>query len=121
MTNTPASHFRTAKLAALTTIAAAAAIALIGLLAWSNADAASTGIAETPDAIAAAAFAPATAPDPSDTQDQRCQSVTTTKRSLGQRSVVDGVTYELYEYTRTQTCTHAQSGTVRYRQWQVVT
>ena len=31
------------------------------------------------------------------------------------------MTYELYEYTRTQTCTHAQSGTVRYRQWQVVT
>ncbi len=118
MTTTHASHFRTAKLA---TLAAAAAFALIGLLAWSNADAASTGIAETPDAIAAAAFAPTAAPDLSDTQDQRCQSVTTTKRSLGQRSVVDGVTYELYEYTRTQTCTHAQSGTVRYRQWQVVT
>ena len=117
MTNTPASHFRTAKLPALI---AAAAFALIGLLAWSNADAAEIGITETPDAIAAAAFGPTAAPDLSASQDQRCQSVTTTRRSLGQRSVVDGVTYELYEYTRTQTCTHAQSGTVRYRQWEVV-
>lgn len=119
MTTTRASHFRTARLPALL---AAAAIALIGLLAWSTAaDAASTGITETAAVIAAAAFGPTAAPDLSDPQDQRCQSVTTTRRSLGQRSVVDGVTYELYEYTRTQTCTHAQSGTVRYRQWEVVT
>ena len=118
MTITRTSRSRTARLPALL---AAAAFALIGLFAWNSADAASTGIAETPAAIADAAFGPTAAPDLSDPQDQRCQSVTTTRRSLGQRTVVDGVTYELYEYTRTQTCTHAQSGTVRFRQWEVVT
>ena len=120
MTTTPASHFRTAKLAALTTIAAAAAIALIGLLAWSNADAASTGIAETPAAFAAAAFAPATAPDLSDPQSW-CSTTSSTKRSLGQTTVVNGVTYQLYEYTNTRDCGGANDGTVRYRGWEAVT
>ena len=118
MTSTQTSRFRTGRFAG---VAAAAVIALIGLLAWSGADAAAVGVAETPAGIAAAAFGPSIAPDLPVTQDQRCQSVSTTKRSLGQRTVVEGVTYELYEYTRTQTCTHAQSGTVRFRQWEVVT
>ena len=120
MTSTPASHFRTAKPAALATIAAAAALALIGLLAWSSADAASTGIAETPDAIAAAAFAPATAPDLSDPQSW-CSTTSSTKRSLGQTTVVNGVTYQLYEYTNTRDCGGANDGTVRYRGWEAVT
>ena len=120
MTTTPASHFRTAKLAALTTIAAAAAIALIGLLAWSNADAAEIGITETPVAIAAAAFAPTAAPDLSNPQSW-CSTTSSTKRSLGQTTVVNGVTYQLYEYTNTRDCGGANDGTVRYRGWEAVT
>ena len=117
MTATPASHFRTAKLA---TLVAAATIALIGLLAWSNADAASTSITETPAAIAAAAFAPAAAPDLSDPQSW-CRTTSSTKRSLGQTTVVNGVTYQLYEYTNTRDCGGTNDGTVRYRGWEAVT
>ena len=120
MTTTPASHFRTAKLVVPTTLLAAAAFALIGLLAWSNADAASTGIAETPAAIAVAAFAPTAAPDLSDPQSW-CSTTSSTKRSLGQTTVVDGVTYQLYEYTNTRDCGGANEGTVRYRGWEAVT
>ena len=116
MTTTRASHFRTAKLPALL---AAVALALIGLLAWSNADAASTSITETPDAIAAA-FGPTAAPDLSDPQSW-CSTTSSTKRSLGQTTVVNGVTYQLYEYTNTRDCGGANDGTVRYRGWEAVT
>ena len=97
----------------------AAAIALIVLLPWSGADAAAVNLTEAPAGIAAAAFGPGSAPD-LDAQDQRCQSVAVTSRSLRQRTIHNGQAWELYEYTRTQTCDHAQSGTVRYRQWQAI-
>ena len=116
MTSAMRSRLWTGRFAA---IVAAAAIALIGLLAWNAADAAVVSLAETPAGIAAAAFGPSSAPD-LDAQDQRCQSVAVTSRSLGQRTIHNGQAWELYEYTRTQTCDHAQSGTVRYRQWQAI-
>lgn len=116
MTITRTSRSRTARLPALL---AAAAFALIGLFAWNSADAASTGITETPAAIAAA-IAPTAAPDLSDPQSW-CSTTSSTKRSLGERTVVNGVTYELYEYTNTRNCGGSNDGTVRYRGWEAVT
>ena len=115
MTSTRTSRFHTGKFVAI----AAAAFALIGLLAWSAADAAEIGITETPAAIAAAAFGPTTAPDLSDPQSW-CRTTSSTKRSLGQSTVVNGVTYQLYEYTNTRDCGGANDGTVRYRGWEAV-
>lgn len=81
---------------------AAAAIALIGLLAWNGAAAATNGSPATSDSIAAVADAgPTVAPD---IAASRCQLQSQTRRYLHTGREVNGVSYLLFENVRVSSC-----------------
>ena len=80
---------------------AAAAIALIGLLVWGAADAATVGAPAAPGAIAAVDAGPTAAPD---TAAARCQLQSQTRRYLRTGRLVNGILYLLFENVRVSTC-----------------
>ena len=80
---------------------AAAAIALIALLAWGAADAATVGAPAAPGEIAAIDAGPTAAPD---TAAARCQLQSQTRRYLLTGRTVNGILYLLFENVRVSTC-----------------
>ena len=81
---------------------AAAAIALIGLLAWNGADAATVGTPAAPDKIAAVDAGPIAEPDTAAVTGCTLQSVT--RRYLRTGRIVNGVLYILFENVRVSRC-----------------
>ena len=81
---------------------AAAAIALIGLLVWDGADAATGDAPASPDSIAAVADAgPTVAPDIAASS---CQLQSQTRRYLQTRRIVNDIPYLLFENVRVSSC-----------------
>lgn len=81
---------------------AAAAIALIGLLAWNGADAATVGAPAAPDEIAAVDAGPTVEPDTAAVTGCTLQSVT--RRYLRTGRIVNGILYILFENVRVSRC-----------------
>ena len=81
---------------------AAAAIAMIGLLAWDGADAATVGAPAAPDEIAAVGAGPTVEPD---TAAASCVLQSVTRRYLQTGRIVNGVLYILFENVRVSRCT----------------